>query len=77
MKQNHFINYSVFKKGLQNVRALTPHQGHEQCEVKNREKLEIAHTMLVLEQNIPNQKFSNTFSGVQLKTKYFTIFSGV
>jgi hypothetical protein len=44
--------------------------------VKNREKLEIAHKMLVLEQNIPNQKFSNTFSVVQLKTKYFTLFFG-
>jgi hypothetical protein len=43
--------------------------------VKNREKLEIAHKMLVLEQNIPNQKFNNTFSGVQLKRKYFTLFS--
>ena len=45
--------------------------------VKNREKLEIAHKMLVLEQSIPNQKFSNTFSGVQLKRKYFTLFSEV
>ena len=44
--------------------------------VKNREKLEIAHKMLVLEQNIPNQKFSNTFSVVQLKTKYFPLFFG-
>jgi hypothetical protein len=44
--------------------------------VKNREKLEIVHKMLVLEQNIPNQKFNNTFSGVQLKGKYFTLFSG-
>ena len=31
--------------------------------------------MLVLEQNIPNQKFNNTCSGVQLKRKYFTLFS--
>jgi hypothetical protein len=35
--------------------------------VKNREKLEIVHKMLVLEQNITNQTFNNTFSGVQLK----------
>ena len=44
---------------------------------KNREKLEIAHKMLVLDQNIPNQMFRNTFSGDQLKRKYFTLFSGV
>jgi hypothetical protein len=30
--------------------------------------------MLVLEQSIPNQKFNNTFSGDQLKRKYFTLF---
>jgi hypothetical protein len=45
--------------------------------VKNREKLEIAHKILVLEQSIPNQKFNNTFSGDQLKRKYLTLFSGV
>jgi hypothetical protein len=39
--------------------------------------MEIAHTMLVLEQKIPYQKLNNTFSGVQLKRKYFTLFSGV
>ena len=40
-------------------------------------KLEIVHKMLVLDQNIPNQKLSNIFSGVQLKGKHFTLFSGV
>ena len=49
----------------------------EQNLAKNREKLEIVHKMLVLDQNIPNQKLNNIFSGVQLKGKHFTLFSGV